>query len=222
MPPSNVCSAVTDALSPADVLLFQRYGFGVARKPAFSCVHHAFEHHARVQPNAIAVEHCGSSITYRELDRKANGLATRLRALGVHPGTRVCLLVQRSISMVVGILGILKAGAAYVPLDGSIVTQSTLEHVLHDSQAVLVLALKEFVHRVSDSPVVCLEDTIDSLSLEECSKPMDMSSPDDGVYIIYTSGMSNILSLSINTQSLTRNYWQTKGRRGYASQCNES
>ena len=206
MPPSNVSSAVTDALSPEDVLLFNRFGFGDARKPAFSCVHHAFEHYARVQPDAIAVEHCGSSITYGELDRKANGLATRLRALGVYPGTRVCLLVQRSISMVVGILGILKAGAAYVPLDGSIVTQSTLEHVLHDSQAVLALALKEFVHRVSDTPAVCLEDTLDSLSSAECIKPADLSSPDDGVYIIYTSGKPQFHRLLPNTKSLSRDH----------------
>ncbi|KAK7690040.1 hypothetical protein QCA50_006685 [Cerrena zonata] len=188
MPPSNASSAVTDALSPADALLFTRFGFGVQRKPAFSCVHHAFEHYARLQPDTIAVEHCGSSITYGELDRKANGLANRLRSLGVHPGTRVCLLVQRSIAMVIGILGILKAGAAYVPLDGSIVTQSTLDHVLHDSQAILVLSLKEFLHRVSDSPALCLEDTIDALSSEDCSKTLDLSSSDDAVYIIYTSG----------------------------------
>ncbi|KAI0070625.1 nonribosomal peptide synthetase 12 [Panus rudis PR-1116 ss-1] len=177
-----------DGLSPEDASLFFRFGFGTKQTPPFSCVHHAFEHHASAQPFAIAVEHCGSSITYSELDRMANGLAQRLRVMGVRAGTRVCLLVQRSIAMVVGILAILKAGAAYVPLDGGIVTQSTLEHVLHDSQSILALCLREYVPRVSAVPALCLEEEIDSLSSSQYAKPEDLSSPSDSAYIIYTSG----------------------------------
>ena len=134
------------------------------------------------------MEHLGDTITYAELDRQANILANHLRASGICPGTRVCLLVQRSILMVVGIVAVLKAGAAYVPLDGVIVTQSTLEHVLKDSGAKLVLTMNEYVHRVSGSPAFCLEN-IASLP-QIVSKPEDMSAPTDSVYIIYTSGMA--------------------------------
>ncbi|KAI0755006.1 nonribosomal peptide synthetase 12 [Daedaleopsis nitida] len=165
---------------------FVRYSYG-ARLPApFSCVHHAFEHHAAIQPNAVAVEHLGDSITYAQLDRQANILANHLRAYGVGPGVRVCLLVQRSILMVVGIVAVLKAGGAYVPLDGAIVTQSTLDHVLNDSGARLVLTLKEYLHRVNSTPAFCLEDVAELPQV--VSKPEDLNAPTDSIYIIYTSG----------------------------------
>ncbi len=189
MPSLRASDPALQALSPEDAELFVRFGFGVTQEVPFGCVHHAFEHHVASQPNAVAVEHCGDGMSYAELETKANGLAGRLRSEGVVPGTRVCLLAQRSIPMVIGILAILKAGGAYVPLDGVIVTQSTLEHVVHDSEAVLVLCMQEFLSRVTDFTAVCLEAALDDLSEEDCVKPNDLSSPDDSIYIIYTSGM---------------------------------
>ncbi|KAI0801910.1 nonribosomal peptide synthetase 12 [Irpex lacteus] len=174
-------------LSAEDTALFYRFGFGKRAEAPFQCIHHAFEHHAARDPNAIAVEHLGSTITYGELDSRANALARQLRSMGVLPGSRVCLLVQRSIPMVVGIVAILKAGAAYVPLDGGIVTDSTLAFVLKNSKATLVLALADYVHRVSSLPLINLNDvmaTPDSIT----PKPQDLSSPGDSAYIIYTSG----------------------------------
>lgn len=185
--PLNV--AAIQGLSPHDASLFVRFGIGRREPLPFQCVHHAFEHQAAQSPDAIAVEHFEDAITYGELDHKANALAHRLRAMGIRPGSRVCLLVQRSIPMVIGIMSILKAGAAYVPLDGSIVTQSTLEFVLKDSEAAVVLALSEYVPRVSNTPVIDLEQAI-SATAEIQDKPEDLSSPTDSVYIIYTSGTS--------------------------------
>ncbi|KAI0771248.1 nonribosomal peptide synthetase 12 [Trametes elegans] len=179
-------AALLSSMSFEDQQLFTRYSFGARRRAPFGCVHHAFEHHAAAQPDAVAVEHLGETITYGELNKKANVLANHLRALGVRPGVRVCLLVQRSVLMVVGILAVLKAGGAYVPLDGTIVTQSTLEHVLKDSEARVVLTLKDYVNRIPDAPAFCLED-IGNLP-QNTSKPQDLSSPTDAVYIIYTSG----------------------------------
>lgn len=174
-------------MSTEDTSLFYKFGFGRREEVPFGCVHHAFEHHAARDPNAIAAEHLEDTITYGELDRRANALAHRLRAMGVKPGSRVCLLAQRSVPMVVGIVAILKAGAAYVPLDGGIVTDSTLSFVLKNSRATLVLTLSAYVHRVSDIPFINLEDTMDYPNADY-SKPEDLSSPDDSVYIIYTSG----------------------------------
>ena len=180
-------------LSSEDQLLFARFGLGESQKAPFACVHHAFEHNASVQPDTIAVEHLSDTITYAELDRKANALAQLLRGSGIRPGSRVCLLVQRSIPMVIGILATLKAGGQYVPLDGGIVTQSTLDFVLEDSGASAVLCLRDFAHRVDETEtrrVIVLEDAIACYcALEaDCGKPEDLSSPDDGVYVIYTSG----------------------------------
>ncbi|OCH91225.1 nonribosomal peptide synthetase 12 [Obba rivulosa] len=177
--------SLLSGLSTKDQALFVQYGFGARQQPPFECVHHAFEHHAALQPDAIAVEHLGVTITYGDLERRANSLARLLRGVGIKPGSRVCLLVQRSIPMVIGILAVLKAGGAYVPLDGEIVTQSTFGHVLKDSGAALVLALREYMHRVPDSSALCLEDM---MHLPDSPKPENLSSTTDSVYIIYTSG----------------------------------
>ncbi|KAH8104625.1 nonribosomal peptide synthetase 12, partial [Cristinia sonorae] len=175
-------------LSHEDILLFSRFGVGPRQHPPFECVHDAFSHHSTTQADMIAVEHCGDSITYGELARKANALATQLRAQGVLPQTRVCLLVQRSIPMVIGILAILMAGGAYVPLDGAIVTQSTLEHVIHDSGCILTLAGQEFIHRVTNTPVISLDEAITTIRRDEGAHVANLSSPGDSAYIIYTSG----------------------------------
>ncbi|EJD44029.1 nonribosomal peptide synthetase 12 [Auricularia subglabra TFB-10046 SS5] len=176
-------------LTPLDRDLFVHFGFGERRAAPFTCIHAAFEHHARLQPDAIAVEHLDQSISYAALNARADKLACRLRTLGIRPGARVCLLVQRSIPMVVGILATLKAGGAYVPLDGGIVTDSTLEHVLNDSGAVLVLALRDFTHRVASHRVICIEDVIEEDLNTAAAHPVEnLSSTIDPIYIIYTSG----------------------------------
>ncbi|THH01899.1 hypothetical protein EW026_g863 [Hermanssonia centrifuga] len=183
----NIHDLALQDLSSHDASLFFRFGFGRRESPPFQCVHHAFEYHASQTPLAIAVEHLADTISYAELDRKANALAVQLRAMGVRPGSRVCLLVQRSIPMVIGIMAVLKAGAAYVPLDGGIVTQSTLDFVIKNSRSVIVLSLSEYVNRVNIVPVVDLEALIDSCNGHH-EKLQDLSSPDDSAYIIYTSG----------------------------------
>lgn len=185
---SQVAGVAT--LSPQEQELFAAFGFGDVVAVPFQCVHHSFEYHASAQPDAIAVEHLSDSITYRQLDRSANRLATDLRLMGVSRGSRVCILAQRSIQLVVGILATLKAGACYVPLDGSIVTQSTLEHVISDSGSALVLALDEYRHRVQSVPVISLDDVVVPDDNRNYPKPHDESRATDGVYVIYTSGMS--------------------------------
>ncbi|GJF00264.1 nonribosomal peptide synthetase [Phanerochaete sordida] len=179
--------ASISSLSAEDASLFRRFGFGRREEPPFRCVHHAFEYHVRSNAGAVAAEHLGATITYGELDRRANALAHHLRAMGVRPGARVCLLVQRSIPMVVGIIAVLKAGGAYVPLDGGIVTDSTLAFVLENAKCTLALTLTDYVHRVADFPNINLDEVMKSQDVEYDALE-DLSSPDDSCYIIYTSG----------------------------------
>ncbi|KAF8077656.1 hypothetical protein FPV67DRAFT_6540 [Lyophyllum atratum] len=180
-------------LSDTDKDLFNKFGLGEDIKPAFECVHQAFEHHARAHPDTIAVEDFGHKITFAELDRQSNCLATRLRESGVVPGSRVCLLVERSILMVVGILAVLKAGGAYVPLDGNVVADKTLNHALKDSGSSLVLVQRKFVHRVGTMPIFCLEDSIcGSPQNLHCQRPQDLAKTTDSAYIIYTSGTTGV------------------------------
>ena len=172
--------------------LFQSFAPGPSTSVPFTCIHHAFEYHARATPHAIAVEYmaAGQSISYINLDYAANRLAHRLRSHGIRPGRRVCILTQRSIANVVAVLAVLKAGGQYVPLDGVTVTDSTIAYVLRDSGASLVLCMEEYLQRFTGVPSLCLEEIIreDEQEGADSSKPEDLSSGNDGIYVIYTSG----------------------------------
>ena len=126
-------------LSAADRALFQSFGAGPIRTPPSDHVHHAFEAHAARHPRATAVEHLGESLTYAELDTRAGLLAEHLIRGGVRPGDHVGLFLTRSISMVVGLLAVLKAGASYVPQDASTATEAQLRHVVRTARIDVVL-----------------------------------------------------------------------------------
>ncbi|KAF8077680.1 nonribosomal peptide synthetase 12 [Lyophyllum atratum] len=180
-------------LSPIGRALFNKFGRGETRALPFQCVHQAFEFQARSHPDSVAVEDLHEKITYAQLDRQANCLAAHLREMGIYPGSRVGLLVERSIYMIIGILAVLKAGAAYVPLDGNVVSSSTLTHALRDCDASLVLVQDKFAERVFMTPTLSLEEFVCShASVLECSKPEELASPDDSAYIIYTSGTTGV------------------------------
>src|SRR5207244_6677873 len=87
--------------------------------PAAMCIHTAFEEQVAKTPDAVAFIYNGNQLSYRELNERANRVAWRLIQSGVTPGTPVGIAIERSLEMMVGLLAILKAGAAYVPLDPS-------------------------------------------------------------------------------------------------------
>jgi non-ribosomal peptide synthetase component F len=101
-------------------------------------IHELFETQVEQTPDAVAVVFKENRLTYRELDRLADGLAAQLRAMGVGPDVLVALFLERSLEMVVGMMGVLKAGGAYVPLD-PIHPGKRLAYMVADAQpAVLV------------------------------------------------------------------------------------
>ncbi|TDC68377.1 non-ribosomal peptide synthetase, partial [Micromonospora sp. KC606] len=104
-----------------------------------ACVHEMFEAQVARSPDAVALVHEGSEISYRELNARANRLAHRLIELGVRPDTRVGICVERSPLMIVALLGVLKAGGAYVPLDPAY-PADRLAFMLSDSNPLAVLA----------------------------------------------------------------------------------
>lgn len=169
-------------LAPADRILFQRYGHSRGCRPAFSRIHHAVAAQAHIHPHAIAVEHLGVRLTYQELDRRAEHLADRLAALGVRAGDRVGLFLTRSAHMVVGILAILKAGAAYVPQDIRITPPQHLRHVVSTAGIRVILTTHD--HEVpADLGKVVSIDTIAA----EVGPPRAERSGDAAV-VIFTSG----------------------------------
>ncbi|MDC3735982.1 non-ribosomal peptide synthase/polyketide synthase [Pseudomonas syringae pv. syringae] len=107
--------------------------------PTDLCIQHLFEAQVRSQPDAIALVDAQCSLTYAELNARANRIAHRLIEAGLRPDERVALLVERSPEMIVGILAILKAGGAYVPLDPNY-PQDRLQHMLDDSSPRVLLS----------------------------------------------------------------------------------
>jgi non-ribosomal peptide synthetase component F len=203
-------------LTAGDQTLFFRYGLGPKRSVATPVIHHAFEAHARTQPDVVAVEHAffNHSLTYGQLDVQANRLAHRLRALGIAPGKRVCVLGRRSIYFIVAIFAVLKSGAQYVPLDAVTITEATLDHVLHDSKPSAVLVMNEYTHRVQyNAPILAIEDTIlaDELSNADATKPEDTTSPLDGAYAVYTSGTTGVpKGVDVKHRGVTNGIWHSR------------
>ena len=109
-----------------------------AEYPRERCVHELFEEQVEKTPDAVAVVYEDATLSYGELNRRANQLAHYLRELGVGPDQRVAICMERSLEMVVGLLGVLKAGGAYVPLDPAYPVER-LRYMLDDSAPVALL-----------------------------------------------------------------------------------
>jgi len=141
---------------------------------------------AAAVPNDDAVAFDGERLTYRELDERANRLAHRLRRLGVGPGRRVGIYMGKSLDLVVAVLGVMKAGAAFVPLD-PMYPEDRIEFMLEDAEPAVVIALPD-----NRPPVVgagaALFTEWDELE-QESSEPLPTEARgDDLAYVIYTSG----------------------------------
>lgn len=119
-----------ESLSPEDRLLFNRFGKGPSVPLAHQTITDAFETVVSISPNTAAVRECFGSeriITYAELDWRSNIIANQLiRDYGVRPDQKVVCVFSRCIEMCALILGVLKAGAQYVPIDGSVMVEDSL------------------------------------------------------------------------------------------------
>ncbi len=140
-------------------------------------------------PEAIALEQDGQSLTYRELDARANRVAHYLRRRGVAPGVVVGLCLERSLNLIVGMLGILKSGGAYLPLDADYPTER-LEYMLRDSQVrVLVTQQDQLVRLPATNPhTICLDSEWDQIARFPDSTIEGTDAVENLAYVIYTSG----------------------------------
>jgi len=130
-----------------------------------------------------------ASLSYRELDARANQLARHLRALGVGPEVVVGLCVERSPEMLVALLGILKAGGAYLPLDPDY-PADRLAFMLDDARAPLIITHSTLVDRLAahDARVVRLDADWPAIAAQPTSAPAVAFDPRHPAYVIYTSG----------------------------------
>ncbi|MDB4965383.1 MAG: linear gramicidin synthase subunit, partial [Myxococcales bacterium] len=159
-----------------------------AEHPRDACLHQLFAAQAARTPDAVAVESGAQSLTYRQLDERANQLAHQLRALGVAPDVRVGICVERSLEMIVGLLGILKAGGAYVPLDPSY-PADRLAFMVEDAALPVLLTQAHLRSSLpSHTAEVVLLDGATAFAHQPTRAPASGVRPDHLVYVIYTSG----------------------------------
>jgi amino acid adenylation domain-containing protein len=157
--------------------------------PEELCIHQLFEAQVERTPDAVAVVFEDQQLTYRELNTRANQLAHYLKERGVGPEVLVGICVERSLEMVVGLLGILKGGGAYVPLDPTY-PEERLAYMLEDAQVSVLLTQewlpKRFPHRTVE--VVYLNTGWEAISQESTGNPICKVTTDSLAYVMYTSG----------------------------------
>jgi amino acid adenylation domain-containing protein/non-ribosomal peptide synthase protein (TIGR01720 family) len=155
--------------------------------PTDACLHELFERQVDRTPDAVAAVAGADSVSYRELDARANRLAHRLIELGVGPEGLVGLCVERGIEMVAGVLAILKAGGAYVPLDPEY-PEDRRSLIVDDTAIRIVVTQRRLRDRLPNRPgqvVLCLED---DPGPGPATRPERRAAPDNLAYVIYTSG----------------------------------
>lgn len=197
--------------------------------PHDSCLHQLFEAQVERNPNAVAVISQQESLTYAELNQRANQLAHLLRSLGVGPDVPVGICVERSVAMVVGLMGIAKAGGAYVPLDPSY-PRDRLAFMLEDTQVPVLVTQERLLAELPDhqAQVVCLDglaerppiptttsqtssetqhSNIWNLEFGNGDFPKEAVTPENLCYIIYTSGSTGRpKGIMLNHQGRVNNF----------------
>jgi amino acid adenylation domain-containing protein len=148
-----------------------------------------FEEQVERNPDAIAIVYEQQQLTYRELNHRANQLAHYLQSLGVMQESLVGICLERSPLMVVGFLGILKAGFAYLPIDSKY-PQERLAFIFKDAAISLLLTEQQFANRFSNLPVQILSLDTDWNFMDQYSQQnvISKTQPDHLAYVIYTSG----------------------------------
>jgi amino acid adenylation domain-containing protein len=179
-----------------DLLLFE-WNATEAPYPRFKCVQELIEAHATRNPTKTAVGFAGQTLSFSDLNFRANQLAHHLRLLGVGPDTRVAICAERSLELIVGLLAILKAGGAYVPLDPRYPAER-ISFMLRDSEPIVVLTYGAGRQTLDQTSVCCaeiprLDLALDALEWAQHSNanldPVGLGLTSSNLaYVMYTSG----------------------------------
>lgn len=144
-------------------------------------------------PEAVAVTFEGQRLTYDELNSRANQLAHYLRGLGVGPEKLVGVCLERGLDMIVGVIGTLKAGGAYLPMDPTYPPER-LEFMINDSGPFVLLTQEKFHEPLSSArlPVVCIDSDWQTIAFENTENPITTINSNNLAYLLYTSGSTGV------------------------------
>ena len=176
-------------LSAAETEKLLAYGRGAASSRTADPVHAQI---ARVDPSTIAAVCRGQQLTYGELNRRADALARHLRRLGVQHEDIVAVAFPRELEILVALLGVLKAGAAYTVLDASY-PADRLDYILRDTRAKVVLTqsrLRDQLPSAAGLTEVCLDTDQDVIEACAGDELAEVATRDSLIYVLYTSGSS--------------------------------
>jgi amino acid adenylation domain-containing protein/non-ribosomal peptide synthase protein (TIGR01720 family) len=176
-----------DIVSAAEQALFHRSGRNPARHDDLPPVHRLIERQVEASPEAIAVVFEDEAISYGELNAQANRLAHHLLGMGVGAETRVGIAIERSPQMLVGLLAVLKSGAAYVPLDPQL-PADRLRYMIEDSRTTLVLTRDAHLPALQGIEPVCIAIDGPDLQAKSDRDPGVDAHAQGLAYLIYTSG----------------------------------
>lgn len=160
--------------------------------PRDLCIQQVFEQQAAQRPDAVALKFRDQQMTYGQLNARANQVAYRLRELGVGPEVMVGTLLERSLEMVVGLLGILKAGGAFVPLDASYPAER-LAFMATDTKAPVMLVQSRVASRMdgkgwTNAIKVSLDGETSEIDRQSSENPTHLTTAENLAYVMYTSG----------------------------------
>ena len=157
------------------------------------CAHQLFEAQVERTPDAVAVAFENEQLSYRDLNARANKLAHHLRGLGVATGDVVGIFMERSLELIVGVVGTLKAGAACLPLDPSNPLER-LAFMIRDAGGPVVLSQRRLAPDLPEagSRVICLDADWDEIARNSDDDPETLVASENWIYVIYTSGSTGM------------------------------
>jgi amino acid adenylation domain-containing protein/non-ribosomal peptide synthase protein (TIGR01720 family) len=185
----NILVNDIDILTQAERTQLMEWSHRPIEYPRESTVHSLFEQQAEKTPNRVALMLGHETLTYEEVNNAANRMAHYLCSLGVKQGDLVAVAMERSIHLYIGILAILKSGAAYVPIDLNY-PADRLAYLFEDSEASYLITTGEQLPKFSGytGKIICVDQEITQILAEPSDNLSVSSSSEDLAYIMYTSG----------------------------------
>lgn len=170
--------------------IIEKINMSSTQYPVNKCIHEIFEENAISKPNSIALSYEGIEMTYKELNAHSNKLANILMSKGIGKGSLVGICTERSLEMVIAILGVLKAGAAYIALDPNY-PKERISYIMMDSDIKFVVAheeTKSYISTVKDDISIIYIDAEEKLDKEDYISVKSNVKTEDLAYVLYTSG----------------------------------
>jgi len=192
--------------------LVVEYNNTASEYPQDKTIVQLFAEQVEKTPAHIALEFQNESVTYRELDQRANQLANWLRARGITAGVPVGMYLEHSAETIIALLGVLKAGGFYVPFDTAH-PRARLDFMLADTATPLVLTQEHLREKLagSDVEIISIDANWAAIALENATPPKTATTPDDLAYVIYTSGSTGEpKGVEIRHRSLVNYIWWAK------------